>query len=388
MNMIRSFNPVGQGAFYTEKFSLNGEEYNFVFDCGSNTSINKSSGMGSYLEMEIDGVFDIGEEIEAVFISHCDTDHINGLDRLLRTRHVKKLFMPLIPEENKTIMLMQTYVTFGYKKNLFFEDIISNPLSIVDKEYYNVTQVILVKESTEQVLNQEDNINSFDLNENIYDEIDSGSELVLKIYKYPIWKFVLSNFKEDERISELIKAFKSEKIPIPKNSNDMIDIWLKHKNKIIAVYNRKSKVKITGDINTNSLLVYSGKASNINVSMISIKDSLIWGRNRSNTPAGCMYLGDYDAKGPLKWKWIKDVYLDEWRDIHIWQLPHHGSWKNYNDEMASHSANFFIACAGYANQYHHPSGSVIKKLALAGKFVFCVTEDVGTRVEFFYRILY
>lgn len=386
MCMIRSFNPVGQGAFYTEKFLTHGYEYNFVFDCGSNTCINKSSGMGKYLEIEIDGVFNKGEEIEAVFISHCDSDHINGLDKLLSTHHVKKLFMPLIPEESKILLLMQAYVTFGYKKNQFFEDIIFDPLSLVNKEKYNVTQVILVKESTEQMLNQVDNINFFELNDNIPDEIDSGSEVLLRIYEYPIWKFVLSNFKEDERISELINAFASENIPIPKNYTDMVKIWHSHKNKIINVYKRKSKEKITGDINTNSLLVYSGKTSNINISLLSVNSTPMQNYCLYPTAGGCMYLGDYMAKGSQKWKWLKDAFSNNWQDIHIWQLPHHGSWRNYNDEMTLHSADFYVACAGYANQYHHPSGSVIRKLIMAGKSVFCVTEKVGTRIDFVYRL--
>lgn len=40
--MFRSFLPVGQGAFYVERFFDANEQskYNVVYDCGSSTSLN------------------------------------------------------------------------------------------------------------------------------------------------------------------------------------------------------------------------------------------------------------------------------------------------------------------------------------------------------------
>ena len=37
--MLRSFLPVGQGAFYLERFEINGEKTNVVYDCGSLTDV-------------------------------------------------------------------------------------------------------------------------------------------------------------------------------------------------------------------------------------------------------------------------------------------------------------------------------------------------------------
>lgn len=37
--MIRSFLPVGQGAFYRETFKINGDKINIIYDCGSATDI-------------------------------------------------------------------------------------------------------------------------------------------------------------------------------------------------------------------------------------------------------------------------------------------------------------------------------------------------------------
>ena len=62
--MIRSFLPVGQGAFYCEQFSVAGpEKINIVYDCGSLTSV-------SFVEHQIKYNFQEDEVIHAVFLSH------------------------------------------------------------------------------------------------------------------------------------------------------------------------------------------------------------------------------------------------------------------------------------------------------------------------------
>lgn len=93
--MIRSFLPVGQGAFYCEQFEGWGdnEDVNIVYDCGSSTNVK-------LVEKQIRDNFYKGQTIHAVFISHLDDDHINGIPFLLKYCHVKKMFFPLITEKN------------------------------------------------------------------------------------------------------------------------------------------------------------------------------------------------------------------------------------------------------------------------------------------------
>ena len=84
--MIRSFLPVGQGAFYCECFDLRNEyRLNVIYDCGSATSVK-------FVEQAIKNNFTKGETIHAVFISHLDEDHINGIPYLLRYCRVEKIF--------------------------------------------------------------------------------------------------------------------------------------------------------------------------------------------------------------------------------------------------------------------------------------------------------
>ena len=87
--MIRSFLPVGQGAFYTEQFDCG---VNVVYDCGSSTS-------RSAIEKQIACTFEPREKIQAVFISHLHEDHINGLPFLLSHCCVERLYLPFLTEE-------------------------------------------------------------------------------------------------------------------------------------------------------------------------------------------------------------------------------------------------------------------------------------------------
>lgn len=93
--MIRSFLPVGQGAFYCEQFmdDLKREWVNVVYDCGSSTNVK-------LVEEQIKNNFEKDEIIHAVFISHLDEDHINGIPFLLKYCNVNKIFFPLLTESD------------------------------------------------------------------------------------------------------------------------------------------------------------------------------------------------------------------------------------------------------------------------------------------------
>ena len=123
--MIRSFVPVGQGAFYLEQFGRVPERTNVVYDCGSSTDVK-------LIEAQIDDAFEPNETIDAIFISHLHEDHINGLEHILTRCKVKRLFFPLLTNESK-ILLHLYYISIGaYHEDSFFIRFIDDPKNALD----------------------------------------------------------------------------------------------------------------------------------------------------------------------------------------------------------------------------------------------------------------
>lgn len=133
IQMIRSILPVGQGAFYLEQFKLDSGKINVVYDCGSGTSVD-------LINRQIDDVFDSGEEIHAVFISHLDMDHINGIKHLLKHCHVRHIFFPLVTRKAIPLLLL----------NCFYKSGKADPESFVFR-FIELSITSIVKPTTRQI---------------------------------------------------------------------------------------------------------------------------------------------------------------------------------------------------------------------------------------------
>ena len=93
IKMVRTFHSVGQGAYYTEQFLRGGRPvYTMAYDCGS-TSLTSGE-----LARVVRTSLPKGTEVDAVFISHFDSDHVNGLPDLFSAFQVKQLFQPFLTD--------------------------------------------------------------------------------------------------------------------------------------------------------------------------------------------------------------------------------------------------------------------------------------------------
>ncbi|MGN0033231.1 MAG: MBL fold metallo-hydrolase [Candidatus Limimorpha sp.] len=88
MELVRIIHPVGQGGFYTESLKIDNKEYLYVYDCGSVTAGEP--------EKTIQSAIPDGQDIEILFISHFDEDHVNGIKELVNHRTIKKVVLPQI----------------------------------------------------------------------------------------------------------------------------------------------------------------------------------------------------------------------------------------------------------------------------------------------------
>ena len=82
MEVTRTQYPVGQGCFHAGRIewgypdSGSSDDFHYVYDCGS------SSGSAVLQDAVVEWPSQV-PRLDALFVSHLDTDHVNGIDRLL-----------------------------------------------------------------------------------------------------------------------------------------------------------------------------------------------------------------------------------------------------------------------------------------------------------------
>ena len=357
--------PVGQGAFYVEKFK-NGK--NIVYDCGSISNRKK-------IPKLIEKYFGKNEAIEALFISHLDKDHMNGVEELLKQCEVKRICFPLITEEMKLALKIKVMIeeAMGNSYSKFMKEFVEDPETAIKKIKENIKIKLIEilpndeennkKNDNEDTKNQKIKRIKKKSGEDIAEEIE-GLEHSCNENK---WELIPYNFKQETRINEFEKKLEKEfgkKISL----KEVEKIWKENEDnreKIKKVYE-----SLKGDLNTNSMTLFSGVRQ---VGKQMQYDS-------SYVKVGCLYTGDYEAKGKNKWKTLEEAYIEYWKWIGMIQVPHHGSIRNCNDALISKKAVYFLS-AGEKNTYKHPSQNVVRGIRFKyHNNLYIVTESKGLGV--------
>ena len=357
--------PVGQGAFYVEKFK-NGK--NIVYDCGSISNRKK-------IPKLIEKYFGKNEAIEALFISHLDKDHMNGVEELLKQCEVKRICFPLITEEMKLALKIKVMIeeAMGNSYSKFMKEFVEDPEAAIKKikEDIKIKLIEILpndeennkKNDNEDTKNQKIKRIKKKSGEDIAEEIE-GLEHSCNENK---WELIPYNFKQETRINEFEKKLEKEfgkKISL----KEVEEIWKENEDnreKIKKVYE-----SLKGDLNTNSMTLFSGVRQ---VGKQMQYDS-------SYVKVGCLYTGDYEAKGKNKWKTLEEAYTEYWKWIGMIQVPHHGSIRNCNDALISKKAVYFLS-AGEKNTYKHPSQNVVRGIRFKyHNNLYIVTESKGLGV--------
>lgn len=371
--MIRSFLPVGQGAFYCEQFKISGNErVNIVYDCGSLSDV-------SLLKRQIKNNFQENEDIHAVFLSHLDEDHINGLSYLLQYCNVKKIFFPLITEEYKTLMELYGVVR-GTDPDDFAFEFLHNPYNALGRlNLRDFPTLYQVRENDEDSYNQIDAQSVFS-GENVTDLIAEGIDSIALLRSN--WLYIPFNFRQKERISDL-KMELNDIFKRDMSNEDLMEIW-KSGNSVEKDNIKMAYKKVKGGLNTNSMTLFSGDREGDSLQFVAKTPMSLYCRHGFcyciEKNGGCLYTGDYNATGKMRWKQLKDAYDEYWNQIGCVQIPHHGSSRSYNSELAKLDSIFLIS-AGNANKYGHPHATVLKDLLFNGHCPLIITEHSGSAVH-------
>lgn len=387
MKVIRTFHPVGQGAFYSERFydkSRNSAVYNMVFDCGA------AWGYKNKAKHIVSQSFTENDVIDYLFISHLDYDHVSLVKTLLSSvKRVDNIVLPFMTEEDLIIELAYQRLSGHNYMTWFIRRIVNHINGIWEGDFshgdYNVHFVgnndVIDKKANSRIWRSGDD--------------SSGNRI-------PRWVFIPYNVNYRSRKLDLIdqlqelfdiEGFVKELTNIcgdnVKTGHDLYEklkedkfVWHIIDNTSLRRYIKKAYEKVEGGINENSLLLYSGPSSK--------NDDYWWwaegcfmhnschnyGYRYECGRVACLYTGDSNCDLT---DWKNSKYNSAWEKIGTIQLPHHGSVESF--DVAKNDINesyvFPVSC-GNTNSYGHPSGKVLAHLMTQGCFVRIVTELVST----------
>lgn len=345
--ICRNIHPIGQGGFSSEHHRDDGSgEKLFVYDCGEFPGPSQRSreiAKNSLPNIDIDGLF----------ISHFDEDHISLIPNLIERRKVKKLIIPFLGPISRN----QIQVCFESEE-------LANIFLSPERVFGNVEIIYINPFPPESIIEHETII---------YDElksksINSGSSIEINASSR-IWEYVPFNIRSEERQIQFNRLCEGV-VDINRIGN--IDYAYRVKNKLKKIY----KI-VRGGINHNSLIVYSGLKSSVDGASI-----LTWNSNcnfcgyRHNATA-CLFTGDYDSRDIRLL--ITNLGEDRCQKIGTVQIPHHGAERNWNDRLIfSHAVSYFVQC-GEKNKFGHPHASVLNSIRMVRPcHISKVTESAST----------
>lgn len=344
----RTFHPIGQGAFYTERH----DNFNIVYDCGN----WKRSKLSSHIVQQS---FKSSEVIDILFISHFDADHVNKIVVLKdHCRSIRNVVLPLLHEDEKRLL---TQIS-----NILKQHDVSQLINDTQAFFGDDTNVIFVQPTDSPEGSQGNEVNIENLNKipgtNIT-TIPSNSSIFSQAVD---WFYVPYNYNYTSRNTELENLFLKYGLDITQFRNDL-NYALVNRAKIKSIYNA-----ITGQINQNSMMVYSGPTGN-NYKIIETYHHSFFYRQELNR-VGCIYTGDVDFNIVN----IRNVFSQYWDKVGTIQIPHHGDIKCFNTNFFDGKHYYCPMSVGTKNSYGHPSSSVISSILSNNSIPFQITEMLNS----------
>ena len=283
----RVFFPVGQGGLAVERI----EDMTVVYDCGSLSSPAR-------VEMYIDELKRRQvHQIDYIFISHFDQDHVNGIEYLLKSGiRVHKAIMSYIPHD---FQVVYNWAVRGAYENML----------ILLRRYECGIDVVNEGENSERHYMHKD-----------------------------LWEWIAHSQLTSQDFVNLRQAFVDEGIDL----NRLNDIWYLEQNKEDINNVFKETFGPQGP-NSKGLIVLSQKTLNTQLYKAELENGICYCsacksfRCLSMTPTvtGCLYVGDAKIKTQEEVDVIKQFlhhYMHE-KHLLLMQLPHHGSNLNIAKDL-------------------------------------------------------
>lgn len=406
-----TFFKAGQGSFYGGRIWQHetNRVFTMVYDCGTSPFITGNSQSlnneinlfkNSHLDFPINN-----NEIELLFISHLDYDHVSGLKRLLTEFQVKNIILPYIEKKQRYFFLTSVSDNNDPDDNLTIEDYISfveSPSQYIAQNSEGTKQ-FYIKPNGKTEIEYQGYDNNDNLSDNVYprgtlntDTIELDGQSNVSVYENNLQFFINRNWEfttfvksvSETAINKLHDCLKKR---LKKKETDILSL---DDLKNIVTTNRKEAHKCytnyIGEINSHGLVLFHGPIrfellfcnifSNCELNYFHndyyyhphfYDDRHFNNKNRSTL--GTLLFGDTSLNPLNNPLFFPKAFKDKLVNVHIVQVPHHGSSKNWdfaefealnigdNVNTWGHRVNT-ICNFGYGNKFGHPSHQVLNDL--------------------------
>jgi len=396
----RTQHPIGQGFFHSGEVKFDDSVYCYVYDCGS----EKRSVLNDSIE-EYCSKMGNRSELDALFVSHLDSDHVNGLDQLLSRRVARRVFLPYLSPQDSLILFSQSisdgsasvssgkifsdpaswfrdrgtseiiFVNGGPPRNEDFP--IPNDPVIPDKgESIQLAFDTLLGNGQIRALNKQ--VSSRSAGEY---QMSHQSLLPLCVDGHITnWTFLPFVHPETERKEEFLR-FVESRFPDLKFSNqetpsDLFEKFcdiLRDKKKRDFLANCYKVV--FSDRNLTSMSVYSGPLPQSDRFQFGYSAEFKKGKISGSAPAGWIGTGDANLKSKERREAFQMHFENVLSKTMTMTLPHHGSSLSYHEDLANLGPMVFVASAGKKSRYKHPHKEVVKNLRDRKRIVAICNES-------------
>ncbi len=397
MQITRIQYPIGQGCFHVGSIRSEGatedsHAFHYVYDCGSDDQNALGEAIVSYKNKT--------SRVDALFVSHLDRDHVNGIDQLLGAVKVDTVYIPYVNKELLILDLIKAELDGNLSSSLVEASLEPN------KWFRNkgVNQVIRVRSSPEEGI-QDPNIDASQedpLHTRTVDKVgavrrtskiqtmDSGTQIscnhqninwTLVPHVDPTQTKFLQNFNSKVRIILGLKRRESL------NTAKLLDAVRDNKKRkcLRECYDQIIRNGAKHMHNRVSMSLYSGPMKpeedqewkyvswyklSLNMGMPLAKHQRFM-YHKKNGSVG--WIGTGDAMLQVKkvrnaWKGTYTPYQDF---VFTLLLPHHGSKHNFDPEVLEFpNLELCAVSAGDPSRYCHPSPSVELEISNQKK-IFC-----------------
>lgn len=404
---------VGQGGFSMGSLYLNSTSqrrlYTYVYDCGSDQLNALRREMGSARNH-----FDASESgsIDVVFLSHLDSDHVNGFDALCEAfnRQIDRVVLPYLDFESR-YYLAGAAMANQNASGLFLEFLV-DPVKWIQTRLPNA-DIVLLGPPPEDMPGEpapdfptnptrpgSHDANSLDTHVKLEIEIRTSQENSKTVHKGRLqhrWMAIqprvigLGNApilllahippRSDKRLNAFRNALSSAGFGAL--SAVRLRRVLENRGRREALKNCYSALSSDHNIVSIHLLVKS-LCPSFEVIWLNRRNYL---RHEPGFPSmGFLFSGDAKLSAKKYFTHWKDFYGTHLDDVGFFALPHHGSKLSFEPRLLKALPNsVFVAQAGQ-NGFGHPSKEVVEQIGAAGRGYHQVDSSADSRIDIVYKL--